>query len=434
MYMKSRTVKGVKYRLVIGCRVARGDERYRQSTAYFRASTCFCFFILIAIGCQLTACTRQQPGVQKLDEEYGIRGFKLGEALYLDVLDQAEDRALDYDVIEFETFGSRFADQQLYEQRGQTTIFGASVFKAYAGVIDRQVYAFLLQIEAEEEEQAALQDSLYAHYGVPQAIRDTTYYAGEMMVHVDMHSWEGKRVGMQLGRGEGFAEILIYDIDLRRKRLDVQRKMTEARRRRVSTVSEMVTVGDVRFDVTAPGARWRYNYRGELSLVQRGSFGPIDYSYVQPFFDVQGESLFGVQMAFVNMHFVGGTDSLRALEVRFDNTQEQTVGFMDMLHIMERKLGRHAYSDTLHTRKGPYRRALWYGDGITITLEENRFRPERPDRADVIVNFELDRIEVPWSPPSIMVDEAPADSVGKDASDMEMPAVTEIDMPAQERP
>ena len=36
---------------------------------------------------------------------------------------------------------------------------------------------------------------------------------------------------------------------------------------------------------------------------------------------------------------------------------------MDMLRIMERKLGPHAYSDTLHTTKGPFRRASWFGDG-----------------------------------------------------------------------
>jgi hypothetical protein len=100
---------------------------------------------------------------------------------------------------------------------------------------------------------------------------------------------------------------------------------------------------------------------------------------------------------------------------------------MDMLRILERKLGRHAYSDTLHTKKGPYRRASWYGRGLSITLEENRFRPEHPDRADVLVNFEMDRIEVPWSPPVLTIDEAPADSVSKDASDVEAPASVEID-------
>jgi hypothetical protein len=232
---------------------------------------------------------------------------------------------------------------------------------------------------------------------------------------------------MEFGRGEGYAELLIYDRAMRKKRLDLQRKIVSAQERFSESVDALNTVGEVRLDVTAPGARWRYRYRGELSRVQNGSFGSIEYAYVKPFFDLQGESLFGVQMAFVNMHFVGGTDSLRALDVRFDNTREQTVGFMDMLRILERKLGRHAYSDTLHTKKGPYRRASWYGRGLSITLEENRFRPEHPDRADVLVNFEMDRIEVPWSPPVLTIDEAPADSVSKDASDVEAPASVEID-------
>jgi hypothetical protein len=39
----------------------------------------------------------------------------------------------------------------------------------------------------------------------------------------------------------------------------------------------------------------------------------------------------------------------------------------------------------------------------------------------------MDRIEVPWSPPVLTIDEAPADSVSKDASDVEAPASVEID-------
>lgn len=369
-------------------------------------------------GVALAGCAEPDPLVWKLDQEYGMRGFTLGPALYLDVLEQAEQRARDHDVVEFETFGSRFADQQLFKQNGLATIFGAPVANAYAGVMDQSVYAFLLQIEAEEAEQDALQDSLYLYYGPPQEVTDTTYFSGSSKVRVDTREWIAENVGMQLGRGEGFAEILIYDRALRQKRLEIQQAVARAQRRQSPAVNNMATVGDVRLNVTAPGARWRYRYRGELSRVQKGSFGSISYDYVEPFFDLKGESLFGVQMAFVNLHFVGGTDSLRALEVRFDNTQEQTVGFMDMLRIMERKLGRYVYADTLHTKKGPYRRAYWYGDGLTVNLEENRFRPEHPDRADVIVNFELDRIEVPWSPPVIRVEEAPADSVSKDATDV----------------
>ena len=77
-----------------------------------------------------------------------------------------------------------------------------------------------------------------------------------------------------------------------------------------------------------------------------------------------------------------------------------------MLRVMERKLGRHAYSDTLHTTKGPFRRASWFGDELTITLEENRFRPENPDRADVLVNFTMNRVEVPWTAPIFAVENA----------------------------
>lgn len=355
--------------------------------------------IVMLTGLTVSACLSPDPKVSKLDQDYGFRGYNLGTALYYKVLAQAEERSRDYDIVEFETFGSRFADQQLFEQQGRSTVFGAPVGKAYAGVIDKTIYAFLLQIEVESGEQSSLQDSLIFHYGLPQSAVDTTYVSGETLVHVNTQKWEADSVGMELGRGEGFAEILVYDIGLRRKRQMIQQLMTRSRRSMNSEVSDLTAIGSVSLDEIAQRARWKYRYRGEETHVRGGSFGDIDYAYVKPFFEVEGESFFGVKMAFVNLNFMGGSDSLKSLEVRFDNTQGQTVGFMDMLRVMERKLGAHGYSDTLHTTKGPFRRASWFGQDLTITLEENRFRPETPELADVIVNFTVDREEVPWTAP-----------------------------------
>ncbi len=364
-----------------------------------------------------SACHQPDPVVWKLDHEYGFRGFHLGPEMYLKVLEQAEDRAMAYEIVEFETFGSRFADQQLFEQQGNTTVFGAPVAKVYAGVIDKTIYAFLLQVELEENEQTILQDSLVAHYGDPQSSVDTTYVSGQTIVRVHSQKWGAQKVGLEFGHGEGFAEIMVYDKDLRKKREQIQRLMTKSRRTISKEVNGLSQIGNVNLDEVASRARWKYRYRGEETHVRGGSFGEIDYEYVKPFFEVEGESFFGVKMAFVNLNFVGGSDSLKSVEVRFDNTQGQTIGFMDMLRVMERKLGRHAYSDTLHTTKGPFRRASWFGKDLTITLEENRFRPENPDRADVIVHFLVDRMEVPWLAPTLAVDkELTNDSLGVGSS------------------
>ncbi|MEM8485977.1 MAG: hypothetical protein AAF564_10535 [Bacteroidota bacterium] len=357
--------------------------------------------IVLSTALLSSACLEPDPKVWKLDQDYGFRGYSLGPSLYTRVLEQAEGRATAFDVVEFEAFGSRFADQQLFEQQGPSTVFGTPVAKVYAGVIDESIYAFLLQVGADHNEQAALEDSLIFHYGTPQSRVDTTYISGQTLVHVNTLHWEADSVGLELGMGDGFAELLVYDKDLRLRRQQIQYLTTRAQRGTNTGVSELKTVGQVNLDEIAPRARWKYRYRGEETHVRGGSFGEIDYSYVKPFFEVEGESFFGVKMAFVNLNFVGGSDSLRTLEVRFDNTQGQTVGFMDMLRVMERKLGRHAYSDTLHTTKGPFRRATWYGHDLTITLEENRFRPEQPDRADVLVSFTKDRIEVPWQAPDL---------------------------------
>ena len=349
----------------------------------------------------LAACQAPEAEVVKLDQEYGFQGYRLGRAMYNDVLRQAKERTLEYDVIEYETFGSRFADQQPYVSEENPSVFGAYPVSVYAGVLDGNVYAFLLQVESDEQQQNALQDSLLALYGPPQAMQDTSVYAGDMVVRVQTRSWEADSVGLEYGRGDGYAEILVFDKNLRRERHRIQLRVTASQNSTATRVDDLKEIGQVRFAATASTARWRYRYRGELAKARGGSFGAIDYKFVEPFFEVQGKSLFGVQMAFANLSFVSGSDSLRAIEVRFDNTQGQTVGFMDMLRVMERKIGRHAYSDTLHTQKGAYRRAMWYGDGLTITLEENRFRPEKPERADILVHFELERVEVEPAEPTL---------------------------------
>ena len=361
---------------------------------FFGSFLMLLFAVLLSSG-----CLQPDPKVWKLDQDYGFRGFDLGTNLYQKVIEQAQDRARAYEIVEFETFGSRFADQQLYEQQGPSTVFGEPVTNVFAGLIDKRIYAFLLQVEAEVSEQSALQDSLIFHYGDPTSVTDTTYVSGQTLVRVNTSKWEADSVALELGLGEGFAEILVYDIGLREKRAQIQLSMSRSQKATNATVNELDTIGEVNLNEIASRARWKYRYRGEETHVRGGSFGEIDYDYVQPFFEVEGESFFGVKMAYVNLNFVGGSDSLKSLEVRFDNTQGQTVGFMDMLRVLERKLGRHAYSDTLHTTKGPFRRASWYGEELTITLEENRFRPENPDRADVLVNFTMDRVDVPWTAP-----------------------------------
>ena len=105
---------------------------------------------------------------------------------------------------------------------------------------------------------------------------------------------------------------------------------------------------------------------------------------------------------------------MQTLDVEFDNTSGQVVGFMDMLRVIERKLGRHAYSDTLYTIKGPYRRAFWYGDGVSVNLEEYRFRPESPTRSDVRVRFELDRVIPDYPEPVFVDDMSEVDSTTQD--------------------
>ena len=365
--------------------------------------------VLMLIG--ITSCIQPDPLVLNLDKEYGFRGFSLGPLLYREVQEQAEERAREFDVVEFETFGSRFADNQLFEPRGDVTVFGLPVTNIFAGVIDQSVYAFLFQVETDEVSQQALTDSLVVHYGKPQAFIDTTYFAGAITVNENTLIWKAERVGLEFGRGEGYSEVLVYDRALREKRLTIQDHVDAAQSTLSPEVSNLTSVGTVRLNTTAATARWRYRFRGEKSPTPYAQYGAIDYSYVQPFFDIRGKSLYGVKMAFANMRFQTPGDSLKMLDVEFDNTHGQVVGFMDMFRVLERKLGRHAYSDTLYTVKGPYRRAFWYGEGLSINLEEYRFRPEDPDRSDVRVRFLLDRVPPSFPEPMIVDDVIEPDTV-----------------------
>ena len=366
--------------------------------------------LVILLG--TASCIQPDPKVLRLDKEYGFQAYLLGPRFYSEIRNQVESRVTEYDVVEFEAFGSRFADQQRFDQVGEVEIFSTPVTNVFAGVLDQTVYAFLIQVETDDDTRVAFQDSIIAYYGEPQSTTDTTYYMGPTVVRNHTLSWEANRVAMELGLGEGYAEVLVYDKELREKRVWIQQQITASQSSINPLVSELSGVGSVRLNTTASTARWRYRFRGERSPTPTTMYGTIDYSYVEPFFNVRGESLFGVKMAFVNMRFEG--DSLQVLDVEFDNTQGQVVGFMDMFRVLERKLGRHTYSDTLYTIKGPYRRAYWYGDGVEVNLEEDRFRPEDPDRSDVHIRFIMDRVAVPEPRPILVEENVSVDSTSAD--------------------
>ena len=364
--------------------------------------------LLIMVG--ISSCFQPDPQVLNLDKEYGFRGYTLGHGLYREIIEQVEERSSEYDVIEYQAFGSRFADQQLFKPREDVTVFGAPVTNIFAGVLDQKVYALLFQVKTDEGSQAALADSLVTYYGRPQTLVDTTYFSGYTTIRVHTLEWNANRVGLDFGMGDGFSEVLVYDKALRDQRVAIQEKIDAAQAEVNPFVSDLGSVGNVRLNSTASAARWRYRFRGEKSPSPVNLYGAIDYSYVEPFFDIRGKSLYGVKMAFASMRFSGVSDSLHTLDVQFDNTSGQVVGFMDMLGVMERRLGRHNYSDTLYTIKGPYRRAYWYGDGLSVNLEEYRFRPDAPSRSDVRVRFMMDTVIPDYQEPVYVSDTTLPDS------------------------
>ena len=239
------------------------------------------------------------------------------------------------------------------------------------------------------------------------SVRDTTYLAGATICP-RTHSDHGtaNKVTLEFGRGDGFAEVLVYDKSPAWKKTFRSGNRIESAQATLNPeVNTSCQLSETfRLNTTVATARWRYRFRGEKSPSPYAQYGAIDYSYVEPFFDIRGKSLYGAKIAFANMRFQSPGDSLKTLDVEFDNTQGQVVGFMDMFRVLERKLGKHAYSDTLYTIKGPYRRAFWYGEEVSVNLEEYRFRPESPDQSDVRVRFIMDRIP-PTFPEPMIVDE-----------------------------
>jgi hypothetical protein len=359
-------------------------------------------------------------GPHVLDRGYGFGTFILGDSLYSSVIDEARRVSRPHDVLEFETFGSRFADQLPFPVREDGRFFGVPIARATAGVFDGQLYAILLQLDADAPRQRVVLDSLIARLGPPPSASDTAFAEGGLFVQVDTRRWEGKRVGLAYGMGEGYAEVLLFERVLRRRRVEIQNRIAEARSRQAAALAGLPEVGTVQLQITEPFATWRYRYEREGALSQDGAVGRIDYALVQPFFEVRGRSLYGLDMASVTLHFLPLVDSLRSLEVRFDNSQAQAVGFVEMLGILERKLGPHAYADTLHTAKGPYRRAEWYGGLFTATLEEHRLRPVPPARADLVVRFDVARqpVDLPpdWRPPGTSL---AADTTGPEGGTVE---------------
>ena len=345
---------------------------------------------LLALGS--TGCQEPVPMTKKMDLEYGFMGFTLGNMHYAEIRRQIEARNPTYEVIEFESFGRRFFDNQQLDRWDIEYLFGEPLNKMYAGAIDGEIYAYLVQMDAEPATQEAISDTLTWMLGAPDTSKDSVIVLGEEFLIARYEQWEGSRVGLAYGQGEGFAEFLIYDIQLKKERDALQRKLERARNNTAVHLASMKEVGAVRLELEERTARWRYRYRGQPTLLRQGSFGTIDYTFLQPFFNVKGKSHFGLDMVFATLSFSPGTDSLEQLEVRFENSQGQTSGFMDMLNILEGQLGRHTYSDTLHTKAGHFRRAFWQSSRRHVRLEEDRYRPERINDPDLVVTFSLERV------------------------------------------
>ncbi|MDZ4698423.1 MAG: hypothetical protein SH809_01850 [Rhodothermales bacterium] len=362
-----------------------------------------CVLLLTFLCASVSACQPMPAGVGRLDADYGFEGYVLGDSLYSSVIGEAERTRLDYDVLEFETAGSRFADQLPLPVSNDRRMMGVSLTRSTAGVIDGQVYALLFQLESGTVQQRAMLDSLIARYGIPTAVYSNDVAGAGMLVQIDQRHWEGERVVLAYGMGEGYAELLVYDRQLRGRRLSIQRAIAAGRDAPSPALDALQEVGSVQLQITEPFATWRYQYRRTANPDRRGAVGMIDYSLVQSFFGVQGRSLYGLDMARVALYFLPKVDSLVSMEVRFDNSQGQTIGFFDMLRTLERKMGRAPYSDTLHTKKGPFCRAIWYGREVQVVLEEYRLQPGQASVADVVVRFEVRReaveLDPDWQPP-----------------------------------
>lgn len=374
-----------------------------------------CILPLVLLCAGVSACQPLPAGVGRLDAAYGFEDFVLGDSLYSSVFGEAERTSLDYDVLEFETAGSRFADQLPLPVSSNRRVLGVPVSRSTAGVIDGQVYALMLQLDAGTVQQRAILDSLIARYGIPSAVQSSDAAGEGMLVQIDQRIWEGERVGLAYGMGEGYAELLVYDRLLRDRRLGIQRAITAGRDNSTAALNTLQEIGSVQLQITEPFATWRYQYRRTAEPDRRGAVGKIDYSLVQPFFEVRGRSLYGLDMARVSLYFLPKVDSLVSMEVRFDNSQGQTIGFFDMLRTLERKLGRAPYSDTLHTKKGPFRRAIWYGRAVRVVLEEYRLQPGQASVSDIVVRFEVRREAVELDPdwqPRVDPDAAPVVSPG----------------------
>ena len=227
-------------------------------------------FIVLGSGCQ-----PPENKVARLDTDQGIGGFVLGDSLYPSVFERSAYAALDHEVLEFEAFGSRFADDRPVRRPATTFLYGVRISQVRAGLIDDQVYAYLLQLDANEAAQMRFQDSLITHYGVPQAEIDTLIAGGASSMAVHRVSWKGERVGLDYGRGDGFAELLVYDQALRDRRVMIQDRIFESHNVRTEPMETMGAVADVQLDITKNYAQWRYRYRGRLTEAREGTFGDV---------------------------------------------------------------------------------------------------------------------------------------------------------------
>lgn len=334
----------------------------------------------------ILSCSDSKNPTSKLDRENGFQGLVLGDSSYSDFMKEVKENASESDIIEREIFGNVIVQSEKIENLDNRFVYGVLMNNLYGGALNGKIYMYnLVNNDTDSSSQQKILDSLKTNYGPPTLTKDTTFTVFSTdTIKYHQNIWEGKKVKMMHLVGSEWENhvnrLQILDISAEKKLNDISERIDSLSKYTSQRLSGLKSVGNLVLSSTKEELLNKdilETDEREVSEDYTMTNYRINYGqYLQPFFDIENKRKYRYgesRIIETDLNFHSKTDSLRVLNINFDNDE---ISYSDILNILGKKFGEYSFEEKLRTNSATYRRSFWLSKDLIIVLEDKGYFDE----------------------------------------------------------
>jgi len=321
--------------------------------------------------------------MQKLDAEYAIEGFVLGDSMYSIIMADINLTAYDWEILECEALGNVIVPFVDYRNRNRRYIYGTKMDEVKVGALNGQICSYsFVKWNADKTTMKMLKDSLETKYGEATACLDTSYIENGDSLHISSYIWQGAKVYLIYSSSNlGTLSIQLADINVLNLMGEIFSKVDAFAEQSNTMLDSLTHVG--KFNLYMEKGEALKNYKVNVEKGESIYSYRINYDeYLEPFFGIENKTRYyhDAPAITASLNFSEETDSLTRLTISFDKEVEgkyswqknELTNYSEILSILNESFGEYSFEEELRTKTGVYHRAFWINRNISIILEEDR--------------------------------------------------------------